>query len=104
MAGEDLGGRLLGQVTWDGSAATSERVLLRASVADRRLVERNRYVRILDEDGMRSGFLGRVITGPFFHRCGTATVARSEEHTSELQSHVNLVCRLLLEKKKQNHK
>src|SRR5690242_12026690 len=27
---------------------------------------------------------------------------RSEEHTSELQSHVNLVCRLLLEKKKQS--
>src|SRR5690242_21198827 len=27
-------------------------------------------------------------------------VLRSEEHTSELQSHVNLVCRLLLEKKK----
>src|SRR6266480_7382527 len=29
---------------------------------------------------------------------------RSEEHTSELQSHVNLVCRLLLEKKKKNNK
>src|SRR5438477_9402876 len=29
-----------------------------------------------------------------------AAGARSEEHTSELQSHVNLVCRLLLEKKK----
>src|SRR5690242_21515438 len=28
---------------------------------------------------------------------------RSEEHTSELQSHVNLVCRLLLEKKKKNY-
>src|SRR5260370_17854108 len=28
---------------------------------------------------------------------------RSEEHTSELQSHLNLVCRLLLEKKKQSH-
>src|SRR6266480_6256554 len=28
------------------------------------------------------------------------TAPRSEEHTSELQSHVNLVCRLLLEKKK----
>src|SRR5438477_3208557 len=28
--------------------------------------------------------------------------ARSEEHTSELQSHVNLVCRLLLEKKNKN--
>src|SRR5690242_21386509 len=31
-------------------------------------------------------------------------IARSEEHTSELQSHVNLVCRLLLEKKKNKAK
>src|SRR5260370_31025407 len=30
------------------------------------------------------------------------TKARSEEHTSELQSHLNIVCRLLLEKKKSN--
>src|SRR5690242_21279914 len=30
----------------------------------------------------------------------SAQASRSEEHTSELQSHVNLVCRLLLEKKK----
>src|SRR5437773_8448614 len=29
-----------------------------------------------------------------------ATILRSEEHTSELQSHHDLVCRLLLEKKK----
>src|SRR6202049_2170007 len=29
-------------------------------------------------------------------------VVRSEEHTSELQSHEHLVCRLLLEKKKNN--
>src|SRR5260370_25469885 len=29
--------------------------------------------------------------------------ARSEEHTSELQSHLNLVCRLLLEKKKKTN-
>src|SRR5438034_3436116 len=28
---------------------------------------------------------------------------RSEEHTSELQSHSDLVCRLLLEKKKKTH-
>src|SRR6266571_8846176 len=33
-----------------------------------------------------------------------AMSGRSEEHTSELQSHVNLVCRLLLEKKKKNKK
>src|SRR5260370_28740126 len=29
---------------------------------------------------------------------------RSEEHTSELQSHLNLVCRLLLEKKKRDQR
>src|SRR5256885_11924332 len=33
-------------------------------------------------------------------RNGRQTVMRSEEHTSELQSPCNLVCRLLLEKKK----
>src|SRR5688572_31383564 len=38
---------------------------------------------------------GCVING--VHRC------RSEEHTSELQSQSNLVCRLLLEKKKNKH-
>src|SRR5438132_2727101 len=32
---------------------------------------------------------------------GNPAAARSEEHTSELQSHSDLVCRLLLEKKKQ---
>src|SRR5687768_17900527 len=30
--------------------------------------------------------------------------SRSEEHTSELQSRLHLVCRLLLEKKKRNYK
>src|SRR2546427_1500806 len=33
-----------------------------------------------------------------------APQGRSEEHTSELQSQSNLVCRLLLEKKKKRHK
>src|SRR5690242_20773915 len=41
--------------------------------------------------GLQSGFAGS--SGPH-------ASPRSEEHTSELQSHVNLVCRLLLEKKK----
>src|SRR5256885_12630193 len=34
----------------------------------------------------------------------TACKTRSEEHTSELQSPCNLVCRLLLEKKKNNYR
>src|SRR6266480_6101238 len=39
-------------------------------------------------------------TSPGYSVMVRAMSARSEEHTSELQSHVNLVCRLLLEKKK----
>src|SRR5256885_9520246 len=34
------------------------------------------------------------------HNCRARRTSRSEEHTSELQSPCNLVCRLLLEKKK----
>src|SRR5216684_4779376 len=52
----------------------------------------------------------RVIVGdaPDRHRAGLAVPdrvagARSEEHTSELQSRLHLVCRLLLEKKKKKH-
>src|SRR2546427_3628699 len=37
-----------------------------------------------------------------YHCAGCSTDWRSEEHTSELQSQSNLVCRLLLEKKKKN--
>src|SRR2546430_9713707 len=46
--------------------------------------------------------LGRPRAGLFVSRCRrpAARGRRSEEHTSELQSQSNLVCRLLLEKKK----
>src|SRR5438034_7598499 len=53
--------------------------------------------------------LGRALggrrVGPVHRRMvrrGVMFVSRSEEHTSELQSHSDLVCRLLLEKKKKN--
>src|SRR5207237_9930193 len=38
------------------------------------------------------------------YRLNPNSIRRSEEHTSELQSHLNLVCRLLLEKKKKKKK
>src|SRR2546430_12678504 len=41
-----------------------------------------------------------VATGETPERIHRAVLIRSEEHTSELQSQSNLVCRLLLEKKK----
>src|SRR6266480_7793992 len=46
--------------------------------------------------------LGHAVKHEVAFDIGHAT--RSEEHTSELQSHVNLVCRLLLEKKNTKQK
>src|SRR5260370_26169622 len=44
----------------------------------------------------------RDLDSPFIlaYQVNGESRSRSEEHTSELQSHLNLVCRLLLEKKK----
>src|SRR5438132_4465646 len=42
----------------------------------------------------------RVRHAPRYRMRGSCRKSRSEEHTSELQSHSDLVCRLLLEKKK----
>src|SRR5690348_17383637 len=58
-------------------------------------------------DAPRRGILqaGERAGAGAWARCGRtsrAEAARSEEHTAELQSPVHLVCRLLLEKKKQN--
>src|SRR5690606_33967593 len=53
-----------------------------------------RLVQLLIEGGIPEGVINLV------NGRGPVTGARSEEHTSELQSRENLVCRLLLEKKK----
>src|SRR5690348_17693471 len=51
----------------------------------------------------RAHELGIYVCGGFRPRLSAPiTDVRSEEHTSELQSPVHLVCRLLLEKKKKN--
>src|SRR5438046_8569303 len=47
----------------------------------------------------KAGFSGSKKSTPF---AATVAAERSEEHTSELQSLTNLVCRLLLEKKKKH--
>src|SRR2546427_258164 len=50
--------------------------------------------------GVQSTFFGPGVGRPIIRGQEGPRVARSEEHTSELQSQSNLVCRLLLEKKK----
>src|SRR2546422_1998898 len=53
-------------------------------------------------DFLIPGLLGMNLMGSGLWGVGFSVV-RSEEHTSELQSRLHLVCRLLLEKKKQQH-
>src|SRR5690606_15697290 len=54
------------------------------------------------QDALTQGFLVELVVfiEPLLNRKTDTEIARSEEHTSELQSRENLVCRLLLEKKK----
>src|SRR2546426_2511659 len=59
---------------------------------------RGRRTRLRGRTSWRSACRGRR------RRARRRTTTRSEEHTSELQSPCNLVCRLLLEKKKKNNK
>src|SRR5256886_5617384 len=49
---------------------------------------------------LQAGLASRTFA---LRRQAAIALARSEEHTSELQSQSNLVCRLLLEKKKTRH-
>src|SRR3712207_7735864 len=50
----------------------------------------------------RSAATGEAMLAGLYTTCGLPRARRSEEHTSELQSRQYLVCRLLLEKKKQH--
>src|SRR6266487_4736960 len=62
--------------------------------------ERREFLRVLQElDHFLQLFLGFIYARNVEERHAWARTARSEEHTSELQSPVHLVCRLLLEKK-----
>src|SRR2546422_11512795 len=60
---------------------------------------RERYPGVAD---LRVAVMGCVVNGPGESK--HADIGRSEEHTSELQSRLHLVCRLLLEKKKKTKK
>src|SRR5436190_11539644 len=67
------------------------------------------YTTLFRSLGPSDGWLRRIVEAPASRASeGTAHASdparsRSEEHTSELQSHSDLVCRLLLEKKKKKH-
>src|SRR5690606_708157 len=85
----------------DGRPARRRVAQVRVDVERQRddLVPRVR-LKVRDDEGDLVG-LGHYSVAPLAPPVAWAARPRSEEHTSELQSRENLVCRLLLEKKKQ---
>src|SRR5207237_9373873 len=74
----------------------------RARAVLRQHVVRGPHQNLLAAEGI-DGEQARVRALLLFLFAGEQIPVRSEEHTSELQSHLNLVCRLLLEKKKKSY-
>src|SRR5207248_6439641 len=95
------GGKSLGRHRPGGERGTfaARRVLrLNRSCGD----ARRRPGRRVREDPRNLEILARGSSLRQQHRAGRGKCSRSEEHTSELQSPYDLVCRLLLEKKNNN--
>src|SRR3989449_3589894 len=63
---------------------------------------RYRWALVIEAPGLSNRHELGVVTVFADERSANADADRSEEHTSELQSRLHLVCRLLLEKKKNN--
>src|SRR5260370_20239722 len=59
--------------------------------------------REVDANGLMLGLFPEATYSSVEMQLDAGDRLRSEEHTSELQSHLNLVCRLLLEKKKKQY-
>src|SRR5204862_2469463 len=86
-------GRYVGMVRRAVAGAERDYLLLEYAGSDRLYVPS-------DQVGVVAKYVGGE--APRLHRLGSSDWVRSEEHTSELQSRRDLVCRLLLEKKKKS--
>src|SRR5256885_3646177 len=96
-----LGGVAIAARPWRGRAAELDEVKIGTplTISDAPIIiaEHKGYCR---EQGIRTSVINLVTGSQMVAPLGTICEPRSEEHTSELQSPCNLVCRLLLEKKK----
>src|SRR5690242_9911036 len=87
---------LIGVVYIDGGIATAERFLRRELHGKVKVINPSAMIGTDFKSALQEHLQAAGGPAPEY----AVVDVRSEEHTSELQSHVNLVCRLLLEKKK----
>src|SRR5260370_26290050 len=74
----------------------------RAPISERVAIEQEPVLRMRATESAQSSWQSCAASSTALAEtvvASSASAVRSEEHTSELQSHLNLVCRLLLEKK-----
>src|SRR2546425_6078281 len=109
MPGEDLDAALAAaaELVRDGIGSVLTQLGEQVTSRDEAAGVRDHYLRVLEE--IRQRELPTEISVKLTHlgldlnpRACLQDLLRSEEHTSELQSLADLVCRLLLEKKKEN--
>src|SRR5687768_17956509 len=83
--------------------------LFRSGVEDperKRKIIGDEFIRVFEEEAAKLGRIDFLTQGTLYPDVieSATSETRSEEHTSELQSRLHLVCRLLLEKKKKKKK
>src|SRR5438034_2449152 len=98
-----LSGTIVGAVT--GAAVVLFLLVSRSGLLPAGIVTSFLLMLIVLAGGVAAAFLpGFFAASRTVQGVASAAAIRSEEHTSELQSHSDLVCRLLLEKKKKHHR
>src|SRR5690554_7646240 len=100
---DTLKGTIIGSTSQN---ITSTEELTRARLSDISFIGNKKYEKLWNTSAASIAVVNKDISiepgeNRAFIQVDNADLARSEEHTSELQSRPHLVCRLLLEKKKQ---
>jgi DNA helicase HerA-like ATPase len=88
---------VLGYVDWDSATASNERVIMRSPLVNRNRIIRDQYVRIEDPLGLRTGFLGRIVAGPFFSHRGSSPNTPNPSLGQGLSGEVAIVAEIELQ-------
>ena len=86
----------LGHIDWDGSTPSNDRVMMRSPLANRHRITRDQYVRIDDPLRSRTGFLGRIISGPFFFHSGPTSTGSYAPSDDGPDADIDVVCEIEL--------